>query len=114
MNDYPVIKGYRILGTKKPDKQLSYGYLQLNADAASAHEALRKSVRENGSNCAGREDEFAGDTLMSDREAMLECAGCPSYSECEFFRQVAHPGWGTWAGVVKGRGIMEEVEDDFE
>lgn len=102
-----------MVGDQKPDRQLSYDYLKLNSEAARALTALRESVRKRGANCKGRENEFSGDTLMSPRDAQLECAGCPSFEACDFFKKVAHPAWGTWAGEVRGRGVMEEVESDF-
>lgn len=114
MNQDATIRGYRIVGEQKPDRQLSYEYLKQSADAAKALTALREAARTNGANCIGRESEFSGKTLMTPRDAQLECAGCPSFEECDFYKKVAHPAWGTWAGEVRGRGVMEEVEDEFD
>jgi len=113
LNQDATIRGYRVVGEQKPDRQLSYEYLKQSSEAAHALTALREAVRTKGSNCSGREDEFSGDTLMSSRDAQLECAGCPSFEECEFYKKVAHPAWGTWAGEVRGRGVMEDVESEF-
>ena len=112
VNREQSIRGYRILGDKKPERELSYEYLKLNHEATKAQDALRESVRKNGANCLGQEDKFSGDTLMSDRDAQLACASCPSFEQCDFFRKVAHPGWGVFGGVVKGRGLMETLEED--
>lgn len=113
MNSEQVVRGYRIVGDRKPDRQLSFDYLRLEPKAAHALANLKEAQRTKGSNCAGREDEFSGETLMDDREAFMQCAGCPVWTECDIFRRVGHPSWGTWAGVVKGRGDMENVEEDF-
>lgn len=106
-----VVRGYRIVGERKPERELSFAYLQLSHDAASAQTALREAVAKNGSNCLGREDEFSGEILMTDAQAKRECLGCPVWTECDIFKRLAHPAWGTWASEVKGRGTMEEVED---
>lgn len=114
MNREQTVRGFRVLGDRKPERELSYEYLKLGHEATLAQDALRDSVRKNGANCVGREDEFSGDRLMSDRDAQLECAGCPSFTACDLFRKVAHPAWGVFAGHVKGRGLMEDLEKDWE
>lgn len=114
MPDYPSVPGFRIVGDRpKPARELSYSYLELKTEAAHALDKLRQSVKENGANCVGREDEFSGDTLPSDGEGQLLCAGCPSFDKCDIFRKVGHPAFGVFAGQVVGRGLMEDLEDGW-
>lgn len=112
MNNDSTIRGYRILGDKKPDRELSYEYLKLSHEGALAQTNLRAKVAKDGANCVGREEEFSGDTLMSDRDSQLECAGCPAFEECDLFRLLGRPAWGTFAGRVVGRGLMEDLEKE--
>lgn len=113
MSDYPVVRGYKIVGDPpKPDKQISTEYLRLKPEAAHARAALLKSQRENGANCTDKHEFFSGDTLPSDREAVLACAGCKSWTACDIFKKLGHPSWGVWAGEVRGRGLMESLEDE--
>lgn len=114
MNDnYQSIRGYRVLGDPpKPDRQLSVDYLRLKPEAAHALANLRKSQRENGANCNDNAEFFSGDELPSDRDAALACAGCESFAACDIFKKLGHPSWGVWSGEVRGRGLMEELEDD--
>jgi hypothetical protein len=116
MRDYEQsVRGYRITGDPpKPDKRFNYDYMQQTPEQVKAHEALKQSVRENGANCVGRADFFSGDTLPTDHEARLACAGCDSFAACEFYKQIAHPAYGVYAGTVVGRGLMEDVEDEFD
>lgn len=113
MNREQTVRGYRILGDKKPERELSFEYLKLSHEGAQAQTALREAVAKKGANCVGREDVFSGDTLMDDRDGMLECAGCPSFAECDLFRLLGRPAYGTFAGHVIGRGLMEEIEEEF-
>lgn len=116
MNDnFQSIRGYRVIGDPpKPDRELSFNYLQLKDEAAKALTILRAKVKKDGANCIGREDEFSGKELPTDRDAQLMCAGCPAFQECEIYRQLAHPAWGVHAGKVHGRGTMETVEDNLD
>jgi hypothetical protein len=112
---YKSVAGYRV-GTTPPkeERSLSYGYLQLSAPAAHAQTALRESVRKNGANCVGREEEFSGEVLQTDEEAQFGCAGCPSFDKCDIFAKLSRPAHGTFAGIVHGRELeaaMTEKED---
>lgn len=109
MNNEQTVRGYRVLGERKPEKQYNTDSLMLKPEASHALIALHVATGKKGANCLNREDEFRGDTLMTDGEAQLACAGCPSMPECDIFRRLGHPGWGTWAGVVQGRAL-EEIE----
>jgi hypothetical protein len=104
-----TIRGYRVLGEQKPDKQYSYDSLMLSAEASRALKDLWREAAIKGANCLNREEEFRGDTLPSDRDAALMCAGCPVFDLCEKYRKLAHPGWGVYAGHVQGRAL-EEIE----
>ena len=114
MTEPSSIRGYKILGDAKPEKQYSVEYLKLTTDSAKALHNLRKSVAEKGANCVGRADEFSGDTLPSDREAMLMCGGCPSRVACRVYLEVAHPAWGVYDGTVKGRALEAAMNDEKE
>jgi hypothetical protein len=109
MNNEQTVRGYRVLGERKPEKQYSYDNLMLKAEASHALIALTAKVAEVGANCLNREEEFRGDALMTDGEAQLACAGCPAFTECDIFRRLGHPAWGTWAATVQGRAL-EEIE----
>lgn len=110
MNDnMTTVRGYRVLGEKKPEKQYNVDSLMLNPEASHALKELWRHAAQHGANCLGREDEFRGDDLPSDADAQLMCAGCPSFTQCDIFRKLAHPGWGVYAGVVQGRAL-EEIE----
>ena len=114
MNREQTIPGYRVLGEPPKNRSLSYDYLQLGHEAARAEAHLRQAVTERGANCVGKEEFFSGETLPSERDAALACAGCPAFRECEVFLKLGGPGWGLWAGRVVGRGLMEDIENDFE
>lgn len=108
MNDnLPAIKGYRI-GTEapKPDRQLKIDYLMLTDHAAHALRDLRKSVRDNGAKCLNRPEDFS-DSLPTDGEAEVLCAGCPSFAACDIYRIVAKPSFGVHAGKVSGRSLED-------
>lgn len=112
MNQDTTIRGYRILGERKPERELSYDYLRMSHEATLAQDALRESAAKNGANCVGREEFFSGPELPNDRDAKLACAGCPSRVECELFRRLGRPAYGVWAGEVIGRGTMEDLEKE--
>lgn len=109
-----TVRGYRILGESKPDKQLSYDYLKLSAEGSHALQDLWREAVSNGANCLGREDEFTGDDLPSDRDAQLMCAGCPAFEACEVYRRLAHPAWGVYSGQVHGRKLAEAMKEDSD
>lgn len=109
MTTETTIRGYRVLGEQKPDKQYSYDSLMLKPDASRALKDLWLEAGSKGANCLNREEEFRGDTLPTDEEAALMCAGCPSWGKCDLYRKLAHPAWGVYAGHVQGRAL-EEIE----
>lgn len=105
-----TIRGFKITPVVKPDRELSYAYMQMSSPAVHAYNALKESVRVNGANCVGREDEFSGETLMSDAEAQLACSTCESFTQCEIFAKLGRPAWGVFAGVTHGRELQEQIE----
>lgn len=113
MNNDLHIRGYRIREVRKPDRELSYTYLQLSHEGAQAQTNLRESVAKNGANCVGKEEQFSGDTLPSARDASLMCASCPSFNACEVFLKLGRPAYGVFSGQVIGRGLMEDIEEEF-
>jgi hypothetical protein len=113
MAEYPSIAGYRInQESPKPERTLSIEYLKQSPEASKANMDLWKAAMTKGANCAGREDEFSGDTLPTDRQAQVMCAGCESTNECEIYRLVARPAWGVFSGHVYGRKLEESMRDD--
>lgn len=111
MTDYPVTRGYRILGDRKPERQLSTSYLQHSSEGSRLLAELWHRAPIEGANCVGREDEFSGDELPTDREAELMCASCPLANLCRDYAKVAHPAWGIFGGIVHGRVLQEAMKD---
>jgi hypothetical protein len=109
-----VIKGYRIVGDRPKDRQLSYTYMQQDGKSAKLLTILRTEAVKQGANCVGKPEQWTGDELPSDRQAQLDCAGCKVFDQCDAYREAAHPAWGNWAGVVKGRKLKEAMEDGNE
>lgn len=110
-----VIKGYRIVGERPKDRSLSYEYLKQDGKSAKLLTILRTEAAKQGANCVGKPDKWTGDELPTDREAQMACASCPVWDLCNSYREAAHPAWGNWAGVVKGRNLqkaMREGEND--
>lgn len=110
-----VIKGYRIVGDRPKDRQLSYTYMQQDGKSAKLLTILRTEAVKQGANCLGKPEQWTGDELPTDREAQMACASCPVWDLCNSYREAAHPAWGNWAGVVKGRNLqkaMQEGEND--
>lgn len=106
-----TIRGYRIVGESKPDKQLSMDYLKLTPEGSHALQNLwREAPTE--ANCIGREEEFQGDILPSDRDAQLLCSGCPKFAKCDIVAETTHPAWGVWAGKVYGRKLAEAMDKE--
>ncbi len=105
------VRGYKIEGDPHAVRELSYEYLKLKPEASRAKEALDIAVRDKGANCLGREDDFSGETLPSDREADALCLGCPSKPECKIYAMLARPAWGVHNGHVYGRDL-EDIEND--
>lgn len=113
MAEYTSIPGYRInQESPKPERTLSIEYLKQSPEASRANMELWKAAMTKGANCVGREDEFSGDTLPTDRQAQMMCAGCPSQPECEIYRLVARPAWGVFDSHVHGRKLAEALNDE--
>jgi hypothetical protein len=122
MPDYEPIRGYRIVPEQKNERVLSTNYLMQDARAAKLDQELWRKAPgvmnpetgniENAANCLNREDEFSGETLMSDTEAALECATCPLFDLCSEYGNVARPAWGTFGGRVFGRALEEAMKED--
>lgn len=105
------IRGYRIQGDRPKDRQLSMSYLQQSHEAAKLLTILRSDALRDGANCLGKPEQWSGEELPSDRQAQLDCAGCEVFKQCEAYREAAHPAWGNWAGVVKGRNLQKAMEE---
>lgn len=119
MNDsVSPIAGYRIVGERKQDRQLSLSYLALKPEAAHALDKLRRKVDEEerkkdrgegkGVPCVARPDDFSGDDLLSERDAQLACAGCPAFTQCDIYRIVSRSPHGILAGVRKQMDIPND------
>lgn len=118
MNDSPSIRGYKIVGERKQDRQLSLSYLALKPEAAHALDKLRRKVDEEerkkdrgegkGVPCVARPDDFSGDDLLSERDAMLACSGCAALSLCRTYADVARPAHGIYGGRVKNMEIPND------
>ena len=108
------IRGYRVLGEAPKVRELSTGYLQQSRDSSVLLKELWDRAPKEGANCVGREDEFSGDDLPTDREAQLLCSGCPLLSLCREYAESAHPAWGLFGGRVYGRNLEEAMKDDEE
>lgn len=104
-----TIPGYRPVGDRPKDRQLSMGYLQQSAESARLLTVLNNTP---GKNCDGRADEFAGDDLPTDREAELMCSTCAAFDLCRQYAESAHPAFGVWAGTVWGRNLMRAMQED--
>lgn len=118
MNDSPSIRGYKIVGERKQDRQLSLSYLALKPEAAHALDKLRRKVDEEerkkdqglskGVPCVARPDDFSGDDLLSERDAQLACAGCAAFTQCDIYRIVSRSPHGILAGVRKNMEIPND------
>lgn len=104
-----TIPGYRPVGDRPKDRQLSMGYLQQSAESARLLTVLNNTP---GKNCEGREDEFAGDDLPTDREAELMCSTCLAWNACNRYAESAHPAWGVFSGKVYGRNLEAAMKED--
>lgn len=107
-----TIRGYRVIGERAKDRSLSYEYMKQDSKSAKLLTVLRTEAVKKGANCLGKPEEWTNDELPTDREAQMMCAGCPVFDQCNAYRESAHPAWGNWAGVVKGRKLKEAMEDD--
>lgn len=121
MNDsVSAIRGYRIQAERKQDRQLSLSYLALKPEAAHALDKLRRKVDEEerkkdrgvrgakGVPCVARPDDFSGDELLSERDALLACSSCPALALCRTYADVARPAHGVYAGRVKNMEIPND------
>lgn len=108
------IRGYKIVGDRPKDRQLSLGYLQQSHEAAKLLGELRVKATDlkNPAKCLGKADQYSGDELPTDREAQIMCSGCPVLELCGRYRDVAHPAWGVWSQQVRGRNLQKAMEDD--
>lgn len=106
------IRGYKIVGDRPKERQLSMDYLKQSHTAAKLLTVLRTEAVKQGANCLDKPEQWTGEELPTDREAQLACASCPVIQQCEQYREAAHPAWGNWAGVVKGRKLKEAMEGE--
>lgn len=105
----PSIKGTRIIGDRRPDKQYSITSLELKAGAGRPFLELITSP-----DAPCRNDEaFTSDELPSDERAALMCSMCPqkTFDRCETYAEKQHESWGVWAGRVRGRKLAEQMKD---
>lgn len=93
-----VIKGYRIVGDRPKDRQLSYTYMQQDGKSAKLLTILRTEAVRQGANCLGKPDKWTGDELPTDREAQMMCATCPLVQICSQYAEGAHVAHGVWGG----------------
>lgn len=120
MNDnLTSIRGYRTLGDPpKPSRTLATGYIHQTHAESALHSPLSKAATDEGANCLGKMDQWAvgseegGDSLPTDREAQLMCAGCPVLERCAAYAEVKHPAYGVWGGKVYGRNLAEAMRDE--
>jgi len=118
MTDSPSIRGYKIVGERKQDRQLSLSYLALKPEAAHALDKLRRKVDEEerkkdqglgkGVPCVARPDDFSGDELLSERDAQLACSPCPARELCKAYALIARPAHGVWGGTVREMNIPDD------
>lgn len=109
-----VIKGYRIVGDRPKDRQLSYTYMQQDGKSAKLLTILRTEAVKQGANCVGKPEQWTGDELPTDREAQMMCAGCGVAKQCAEYRDAAHPAWGVWSSEVRGRKLQTAMGEGEE
>lgn len=107
-----TIRGYRPIGDRPRDRQLSYSYMQQDSRSAKLLAELRTAAVQEGSNCLGKPEQWTGDDLPTDREAQLMCASCPVFALCSEYAETAHVAHGVWGGQVYGRRLAEAMKDD--
>lgn len=118
MVDLNPVRGYKVLADRKVEKQYSVNNLLLGhaeakalknlTDKVTAEEMKKERGEGKGVPCVGRAEEFSGDNLLSDRDAQLACAGCPSFKECDIFRIVGRPSHGIFAGIRRNMEIPDD------
>lgn len=107
-----VIKGYRVVGERPKDRQLSYTYMQQDGKSAKLLTILRTEAAKQGANCVGKPEKWTGDELPTDRQAQLMCATCPLVQMCSQYAEGAHVAHGVWGGKVYGRRLAEAMRED--
>lgn len=107
-----TIRGYRVVGDRPRDRQLSFEYLKQDGKSAKLLTVLRTAAVREGASCLGKAEKWTSEELPTDRQAALMCATCPVFDLCKEYTDAAHPAWGVWAGTVKGRKLKEAMEDD--
>lgn len=107
-----TIRGYRPIGDRPRDRQLSYSYMQQDSRSAKLLAELRTAAVQEGSNCLGKPEQWTGDDLPTDREAQLMCASCRVFALCNEYAENAHVAHGVWGGRVYGRRLAEAMRDD--
>lgn len=103
------IRGYRILGDRPKQRELSTDYLR---QTSKASKLLADLWATEDKNCSGREEEFSGDVFPSDDRAAMMCAGCSQFMKCQEYAQEAHPAWGIFAGKIHGKQLAEAMKED--
>lgn len=119
MNDYPVIRGFKIVGVRKPDKQLSVEYMkrpEANPVQVELYSKVPGWITEDGEEmppapCNG-DDWFISDDLPTDKEAFLACAPCPLWDLCSEFAKQSHAAFGVLGGKVYGRELQRRIEEE--
>lgn len=106
------IRGYRIIGDRPKERQLSMDYLKQSHTAAKLLTVLRTEAVKQGANCLGNPEKWTGEELPTDREAQIMCASCPLVSLCNQYAETAHVAHGVWGGQVYGRRLAEAMKDD--
>lgn len=99
------------MADRPKQRELSMEYLKQGAKSAKLLKILWDTP---GKNCEGREDEFSGDELPTDREAQLMCAGCDVLDRCREYAESAHPAWGVWGSVVYGRNLERAMHEETD
>lgn len=109
----PSIRGTRILGERKPDKQYSVANLELKPGSAKPFRELVFAASDSDAPCLD-DPAFISDDLPSDERAALMCAFCPlaTFNKCGEFADKEHPSWGVFNGRVFGRKLAAAMEDD--
>lgn len=116
-----TIRGYKVLGDRPKDRQLSMEYIQQTHREVSLHTPLTLAAGDKGASCLNRPEDFSvgsedgGDDLPTDREAQMLCAPCPIMQQCREYAELKHPSYGVWGGKVYGRKLaaaMKEGDDE--
>lgn len=106
-----AVRGYRILGDRPKERQLSMEYIKQSHSAAKLNAQLREAAVKEGANCLNKWEIWDGDEMPSDREAQILCASCPVFDLCQQYAEVAHPAWTILAGKVYGRNLKAAMAE---